>query len=118
MGTTLPTSDVGGEVIWWGNTETDVSHAVPLVFGRLVRLAASVIKRYESDLFHDAQWLRKHMTGRSFTFVWSVGESGTGIGADEAEVTRAAEILQHSVLVRVTVELDERNRTVLTVREG
>ena len=103
------------EVIWCDNTSTDVAHAVRLVFGRLVRLAGPVIKRYESDLFHDATWLVKHVAGRSFTFFWSVGESGTAIGTDEREVTRAADVLGHTGLYRVTVELDERNQTLLTV---
>jgi hypothetical protein len=44
-----------------------------------------------------------------------VGESGTAIGMDEREVTRAANVLVHTGLYRVTVELDERNQTLLTV---
>jgi hypothetical protein len=104
-----------GEVIWSDARSVDVSHATCLVFGRLVRLAAPVIRRYESDLFHDALWLREHLAGTEFTFFWSVGESGTHIGTDEALAHQAARILHHTGMYRVTVALDRRNRTVLAV---
>lgn len=112
MGITLAAE---GEVIWSDTRSTDVSHAAHLVFGRLVRLAAPVIRRYESDLYHDATWLRTHLAGTAFTFFWSVGESGTHIGTDEALAYQAARTLHHTGMYRITVALDGRHRTVLAV---
>lgn len=107
-------SGVDGHIISWDRS-TDVAHAVRLVFGRLVRLAIPVLTAYESDLFRDAMWLVENMAGASFTFFWSVGESGTAIGMDERAVTQAAVTLHHTGLYRVTVQLDARGRTTLTI---
>lgn len=115
LGIAQTVSGVDGQVIWWDTTLTDVVHAARLVFGRLMRLAIPVITAYESDLFSDAMWLVDHMAGASFTFFWSVGESGTAIGMDERAVTQAAVTLHHTGLYRVTVAVDWRNRTTLTI---
>lgn len=50
-------------------------------FGYLITLADGVVKRYHSDLYRDAQWLEKHLTG-PMTFYYVVRENGTHIGCD------------------------------------
>lgn len=97
------------EVVWWSNTSTNITNGVPFVFGHLVQLAAPVMTLYQSDLFHDALWLNDHAVGSSFTFYWSVNETGTSIGLDaDAAANRRDRY-------RVTVTLDERQRTTVNV---
>ena len=62
------------------------------VFGILVQLAAPTVRHYHSDLFHDANWLTKHvvlpdspawMEGHFLTtFAYGVRDTGTDIGTD------------------------------------
>lgn len=52
------------------------------VFGELVRIAGTVMEAYQSDLWHDAAWIRENVTGPESTFYWSVNASGTSIGVE------------------------------------
>lgn len=64
----------------WESAEFSVK---AFVFGELFKLAQGKMKRYESDLFHDANWINKYLTGPC-QFDWVLRESGTHIGQDVA----------------------------------
>lgn len=80
MGATFRLSYVTGRIT--------VDESANLVFGHLARIAAPIVRCYWSDLYHDAMWLQKHMTGESFTFAWSVDDCGTLIGTDTIAAQR------------------------------
>lgn len=48
-------------------------------FAQMVVRAEGVIKSYHGDLFHDAEWLRRNVSGTK-QFYWSARECGTYIG--------------------------------------
>lgn len=77
---TTPTSLTSEHrLVGWGTFEDLSSSILALLFGHMVRLAAPVVEEYHSDLFHDAEWIRKNVTGpTSFDFV--VRTSGTHVG--------------------------------------
>lgn len=58
----------------------------PLLFGQLVERAVPIVKEYHSDLYHDAQWIEKHVTGE-LTFLFVAREWGTYIGFPEFYAT-------------------------------
>ena len=96
------------EVLLRTTSAVDVHEAVQYVYGHLVKLAAPVMQRYWSDLYHDAMWVDKYVRGERFSFYYSVGESGTGIGTDEVALYRANGY-------RVTVWAEQGRRITLTV---
>lgn len=52
-------------------------------FGELVKLAAPVLERYHSDLYHDARWVRENVTGPMVIF-FGADDFGTDIGDESA----------------------------------
>jgi len=71
---TVATPTAQREAVW--GTFTSVRPVLSKVFGRLVALAAPIVELHHGDLYHDALWLDKHVSGRSFRFLWSVGDAG------------------------------------------
>lgn len=64
---------------WGDDAEFIKGYVLPRVFGHLVRLAAPVVQEYHSDLYRDAEWLPKNVTGPcEMDFV--VRPSGTHLG--------------------------------------
>lgn len=57
-----------------------------LTFGHLADLAAPIVTRYRSDLFHDAQWIARNVTVSGAVFYFGCDESGTAIGLDGGPV--------------------------------
>lgn len=49
------------------------------VFGKMVELSLDRVKHYQSDLYHDAMWIDKNLSG-SMQFDWIARECGTWIG--------------------------------------
>lgn len=64
-----------------------------LIFGVLVSLAEGVVKRYHSDLYHDAVGLKRQYDEGAmvsgFTFYWAVGECGTSLAFTDGEGWKA-----------------------------
>jgi hypothetical protein len=95
-------------VLQYDNTiDDDVSAVRQLVFGHLLSIAAPIVQHYHSDLYHDAIWLSRHLSGPSMTFYWSVDDCGTQIGTDAIGHNRRE-------AYRVTVAI-EGYRAVLTM---
>jgi hypothetical protein len=46
------------------------------LFGELVKIAQPVIELYQGDLFHDAIWIEKYITGPR-NFYWGCDHAGT-----------------------------------------
>lgn len=65
----------------WGFDETFQSCVNSLLFGEMVRRAQPTLAHYQGDLFHDARWMERHVTGPT-TFWWVHREWGTHIGDD------------------------------------
>jgi hypothetical protein len=73
-----------------------------LLFGVLADLSAPTITRYRSDWYHDARWVREHVSSAPFTFHYAWNDSGTDIGADPTLVGTYRENV-----VRVTLLADD-----------
>jgi len=72
-------------IVGWG-TFADLSSAIRAgVFGQMVKRANGTVIHYQSDLYHDAQWIEKHVSGAT-TFFFKLREWGTHIGSDGAVV--------------------------------
>lgn len=73
------------------------------LYGQMVKRAIPVVSHYLSDLFHDAEWLRAHVTGPT-EFLWMVRESGTQLGESavtwEYLSTSEPRVLYHVALTR------------------
>jgi hypothetical protein len=69
------------------------------LFGVLVTLAAPHVKHYQSDLYHDARWLRENIDGPK-EFFYAVADTGTEIGTDETLVRQIRPIAWHVALTR------------------
>lgn len=67
----------------WGWNDTFQSCVNSLLFGEMVRRALPTLAHYHGDLFHDARWMERHVTGPT-TFWWVHREWGTNIGDDFA----------------------------------
>jgi hypothetical protein len=65
----------------WGTFEDLANGILAKLFGEMILRAIPVIHEYHSDLFHDAEWIRAHVTGET-TFDWMVRPSGTNIGSE------------------------------------
>lgn len=98
----------GGE---WKDAESSIRAKV---FGHLVELSRDRVKFYQSDLFHDAIWLKEEMTG-PMSFEWIARESGTHIG----EVCQYVKDDEFTNCTRYRFEVlgDEKNRWILTIYE-
>lgn len=59
-----------------GTFEDLRSSILALTFGEMVKLATPVLKRYHSDLFHDATTLEQYVTG-PLKFTFSFDDYGT-----------------------------------------
>lgn len=70
------------ELAKWHEDATPPTTVHSVLFGELVKLAQPHVKRFHSDLYHDAQWIERHVTG-PLTFYFGVGEYGTNIGTDQ-----------------------------------
>jgi len=79
------TTHLGEKVrlVGWGTFEDLQLSIRARLFGELVKRATPVVKEYESDLFHDANWLTQHVNGPC-TFDWLVRDSGTNISLTDA----------------------------------
>jgi hypothetical protein len=53
-----------------------------MLFGELVKLVTPIVKRYHSDLYHDALWIKDNVEG-PITFQYGVSKNGTHIGTDQ-----------------------------------
>jgi len=74
-----------------------------ILFGHMVRRATPVMAWFQSDLYHDANWLTENVTG-PITFDWAVYESGTSVGDSAryiATLNRTSAVL-YSVEVSLT----------------
>jgi len=92
-------------IVGWGTFEELSNSILHGVFGEMVKRATPVIKFYHGDLFTDAEWLRRNVTGPT-SFEFCVRTSGTGIGESAP----------------ITADLNEGNaflyRVTLTEKEG
>lgn len=99
------------KLVRYDSTATDIRAALAATFGHMVELAAPVVTFYLGDLFYDARWLHEHAHGTTFTFLWSVDDTGTSIGTSPEALNRA-----HGY--RITLALDARHRTWLTIEHA
>lgn len=67
----------------WEHVESSVRAKL---FGTMVELSKDRVKRFISDLYHDAMWIREAVNG-PIQFEWIVRESGTYIGESAATVS-------------------------------
>jgi hypothetical protein len=70
------------------------------LFGELVKLTSGTVEHYVSDLYHDAQWINKHIGGVC-EFYYSFDNWGTAIGAnmEDVQAMRADNLHKVSVVV-------------------
>jgi len=95
----------------WDSDAADLTSIRANLFGRLVELSAPVIEHYRSDLFHDAQWLAKHVD-RPMTFYWAYNDCGTSIGTGRQEVVEWSH-REHAF--RVTLDRTTRGYAYVTI---
>lgn len=96
----------------WKDAESSIRAKV---FGHMVELSRDRVKFYQSDLFHDALWLKEEMIG-PMSFEWVVRESGTHIG----DICRYVKDYDFSncVRYRLVVREDEKSRWILNIYES
>lgn len=82
MITTSPVTVLHGDF----DVEGDANSMRALLFGLLADRAFPIVEHYRSDLYHDANWLRRYVTGPG-VFFFAVRTSGTSIGDDERLVS-------------------------------
>lgn len=80
-------------------TESTLESVRAALFGVLVELAQPHVKHYQSDLYHDARWIREHVSG-PLDFFFAVADTGTEIGTDEALVRQIRPIAWKVTLTR------------------
>jgi hypothetical protein len=85
-------------------SESTLESVRAALFGVLVELAQPHVKYYQSDLYHDAGWVKRHLIG-PLEFFYAVSDSGTEIGTDEKLVR-----LIRPIAWRVSVTRSERGR--------
>lgn len=94
---------------WGANWEGSESSVRALVFGKMVELGKNRIERYQSDLFHDALWLKEMLNG-PMQFDWIARHSGTFIGNVCSQVK--AEDYENSVYYRFEIIEEDRKWTL------
>lgn len=65
-------------------TEDTLDSVRAAIFGVLVRLATDRVEAYQSDLYHDAIWLKANVSGPTL-FFYGVRDTGTNIAHPEGE---------------------------------
>lgn len=98
-----------GTLCWGADWEGSESSVRALVFGKMVGLGQNRIERYQSDLFHDAIWLRENLTG-PMQFDWIARASGTFIGEVCSHVK--TEDYENSVYYRFEIVEEDRKWTL------
>lgn len=88
-----------------GYDEVMLPGVTALLFGQMVQRTVGVVEHYHSDLFHDAQWVAKHVKGE-MSFYWAPRTWGTYIGLDPTLVSHPSEGL---VFYRVDVHRKMRD---------
>lgn len=81
--TTITTSSTTTRL--WGYDKEINDSVRALLFGVLLKEAWAVLEHYRSDLYHDANWIKKEIEGPC-TFYWSCDGWGTYIGLDRTLV--------------------------------
>lgn len=104
-------STVERKLVRYDSTATDIRDGLSAAFGCMVELAAPVVTSHLGDLYHDARWLHENAAGPTFTFLWSVNDTGTSIGT-------SVEVLNRAHRYRITLTLDERHRVWLAVERA
>lgn len=102
--------DIGG----WGDFDALRESLLPRIFGHMVQLATPVVEEFLGDLFHDAEWLRKNVTGPC-SFGFMVRTSGTNLG--ESARIMGSIGAPGAILYRLTVAMEDRQRWSLTIEE-
>lgn len=83
------TTTIHERLVGWGTFEELASSIKQLTFGELVKLATPVLKRYHSDLWHDAKWLELHLQDNAqegVTWYYATCDSGTAIGTERSYI--------------------------------
>jgi hypothetical protein len=80
-------------------TESTLESVRAALFGVLVKLAQPHVKHYQSDLYHDAIWIKSHVVG-PYEFFFAVADTGTEIGTDEKLVRQIRPIAWQVSLTR------------------
>lgn len=71
---------ISSDTLVYGGSWKESEYSIrAMLFSRMLDLAEGRIKHYSSDLFHDALWLERNITG-PMGFDWIARESGTFIG--------------------------------------
>lgn len=78
---TRSTSPDTERVRLWGWDSQHQPCVNSLLFGEMVRQAQPTLRHYQGDLYHDAAWMARHVTGPT-SFWWVHREWGTNIGGD------------------------------------
>lgn len=102
-------------LVYGGSWEDAVSTIRAMTFGKMIDLARDRVRFYQSDLFHDALWLREMITG-PMQFEWVARESGTFIG--ESALAVKDYDWENSQHYRFDIRLDEKDRWVLDTYES
>lgn len=100
--------------VCYGNWEMSHTTIKSKTFGVLVELSESRITNYRSDLWHDALWIDKFVTGPT-TFEWVVRDYGTHIG----EAAEVYDIERHGAAIKYRFELErsDLDKWELTIYE-
>ncbi len=77
----MPELNITEPVRLWGFDEQIQPPVRSLLFGEMVRRAFHRLEQYQSDLYHDALWLERFVTGPT-TFWWLVRDYGTHMSSD------------------------------------
>jgi hypothetical protein len=84
-----------------------------LLFGAMLDRAENVVQAYRSDLFHDALWLDKYVTGE-FSWYWMLRRHGTHVGTDLQAAVDVFGRDNYNVYYKVSLTLDRLSRWVVT----
>ena len=99
MGTNTKSNPALVELAKWHKpTDPFPTNVTAKLFGHLVQEAMPVLQNYHSDLYHDALWLDRNVTGET-TFYYAVDDMGTSIGQERDLVFSYRKAVQ----LRVTV---------------
>ena len=96
----------------WKDSESTIRATL---FAKLLELARDRVKVYQSDLFHDALWIKERVTG-PMSFEWIARESGTFIGDSTLHIKD--EDWPNATRYRFEIRMDDKQRWVLDTYEA
>jgi hypothetical protein len=93
--------------------EGDARSIRALLFGAMLDRAELIVQHYRSDLFHDALWIEKHVTGE-FSWYWMLRKHGTHVGTDLSDALAVFGRDDVNIYFKVTLTRDRTTAWCVT----